>query len=142
MYVYNTMKTKQELIDAFKSTDLDKRKYSNLIKLVADEAEKLKTHATQRELKNLHFEMLNGGIVDSCIYGQMTGHCYSQRAIELLNLCTIPYSDKLDYKVKPYNDKFTTERTRPFSAIEYFISMKYDNAEMNNEILIDYLKIN
>lgn len=53
-------------------------------KLVIDEATALRKHATEEEISNLDFETLKPDTVNSCIYGQMTGHCFSARAKELI----------------------------------------------------------
>lgn len=46
----------------------------------------LKQHATGEEKENLDFELFDASNVDECIYGQMTGHCQSKRANELMAL--------------------------------------------------------
>lgn len=53
-------------------------------KLVIDEAKALRKHATEAEISNLDFNSLKPDTVKECIYGQMTGHCFSERAKELI----------------------------------------------------------
>ena len=57
------MFTKKELLDAVKI-----------------EANNLRTLATQEEKNKLDFYNLDGVNYYKCIYGQMTGHCSSERA--------------------------------------------------------------
>lgn len=58
---------------------------------VLHEANNIKTHATAEEIASLDFETLDPNRVHRCIYGQMTGHCDSSRAIELIQKCTARY---------------------------------------------------
>lgn len=58
-----------------------------LVNYVHKEAAKLKANAAPEELGNLDFERLSPLHVNQCIYGEMTGHCESQRALELLSKC-------------------------------------------------------
>lgn len=110
---------------------------------VIDEATGLKTCATQEELKKLDFNNLRPQDRDRCIYGQMTGSCFSERATELLNCCAVPYSSELEYYRRTKHNSFTevnrqvyTKSKWVFSAIETYICK--ENAKSNN--LIDYLK--
>lgn len=110
---------------------------------VIDEATKLKSCATQEELEKLNFKRLDPERIQKCIYGQMTGNCFSKRATELLNCCTVPYSADVDSytrtRVKSFNDKNRAEDVNGdwvFSAIEYYIGHQI----AKNANLIDYLK--
>ncbi len=58
-----------------------------LLPLFRKEAELLRIHATPEEIKSLHSADINPDHVHTCIYGQMTGHCHSERAFELIKLC-------------------------------------------------------
>lgn len=53
----------------------------------AKEIRALKMHATEDERAKLDFERLDTSSLYSCIYGQMTGDCYSSRALKLIKLC-------------------------------------------------------
>lgn len=55
--------------------------------LATEEAIKLKEHATINERMRLDLNTLNPDYSDDCIYGQMTGYCSSERAMELIMLC-------------------------------------------------------
>lgn len=60
----------------------------HLYKLVVKEADNIKKYATEDEISKLNLYYLDGNRVTKCIYGQMTGHCISKRAAELINLCS------------------------------------------------------
>ncbi len=118
---------------------------TNKLKLkVLDEATKLKSCATQEELEMLSFGRLKPDDKNKCIYGQMTGNCFSERATELLSCCAVPYSGDVDVyirtRAKSFNDKnradVLEEFNLVFSAIEFYITHR--NAQNNN--LINYLK--
>jgi hypothetical protein len=117
---------------------------TNELKLkVIDEATKLKSWATQKELEKLNFNLLTPCNKNSCVYGQMTGNCFNERATELLNCCAIPYSsDTEDYirtRVKSFNSKNRTDWRNyawVFSAIEFYITQ----VKAKNNNLINYLK--
>lgn len=51
------------------------------------EAKNLRKHATKSEISNLEAELVDAVVAHTCIYGQMTGHCDSPRAVELMHLC-------------------------------------------------------
>lgn len=110
--------------------------------LVLQEANNLKKYATPEELQSLDFEILYPSKPGLCIYGQMIGDCASPRAIELLNLCTKPYSEDLDVIETPTQQYFPARSGgfgsdyAPFSPIEFYICQHgAKNAE-----LIAYLK--
>ena len=58
-----------------------------LIKGILKEIENIKIHATDAEKEKLDFSMFSGGMSGHCIYGLMTGNCYSKRAGELIKKC-------------------------------------------------------
>lgn len=55
-------------------------------KLVIEEAKALKKHATKEERAKLDYENLDAEHYSKCIYGQMTGDCYSVRAHQLIGV--------------------------------------------------------
>lgn len=109
-----------------------------LKQLVVDEATKLKQHATADELAGLDFERLDPRSPSMCIYGQMTGDCRSDRAIELLVLCAVSYALRAFYYKKPSSIilREFTESLGAYSAIEFYI---YQEAA-KNKTLINFLK--
>ena len=109
---------------------------NKLKELVKQEAENLKKYALKKELKRLDFSNLYPQSYRACIYGQMTGDCYSKRAAELLNKCAQPYSGKVQKYLSPENKKFKDGFIRNFSPIEFYIAQ--DGAE--SEALINFLK--
>ena len=111
---------------------------------VLEEATLLKQHATPEEIKSLDLNTIEPNHFDQCIYGQMTGNCYSERAHELLAKCAIwPYSIELDTYVKTQMGvtrwiKFRKFDGGAFSPIEYYIYHRPDKIS----VLVDYLKGN
>lgn len=123
-------------------------KLDQLIKLVKEEATKLRIHAIQQEKNNLDFSNLCSRDVNSCIYGQMTGNCFSDRATELLILCAKPFTSHQNF-FNPVNKRKFSSKIRNtdeskcdfilYSPIEFFIA-QYENQSINNELLIDFIK--
>lgn len=122
------------------------RKRKQLETLVKQEATNLRNNATSEEKANLNFSSLIPDWKDSCIYGQMTGNCYSFRAIALIKAsCPHVYKSNnagLDIEMADLNGSPMNEhRTDYWSPIELFI---YDNRfavnVQNNKRLIEYIK--
>jgi hypothetical protein len=110
--------------------------------LVKEEAKNLKKHATKEELDNLNIEYLDSEDYEKCVYGQLTGDCFSERAEYLiLNSCERVYeSDYTISKSKINGKPLKDRRTKYWSPIEVFIAQNINNTNGNNKILIDYLK--
>ncbi|MCE7039175.1 hypothetical protein [Dyadobacter sp. CY312] len=106
--------------------------------LVIEEATKLKEHATAEEIGELNLDRLNPHFPDTCIYGQMTGWCYNERAIELLNLCATPFSKMIVEYIPAEVEAFRvgSRVMSCFSPIECYI---FRNGS-KNETLIQFLK--
>ena len=120
--------------------------------LVIAEATNLKKNATVEELENLNFDKLQTDHSELCIYGQMTGVCISERAIDLIELsCERVFNDK------SHNDGFDggkmggikgelngsplgKGRGYYWSPIEIFIDMPRNKSNGNNKRLVDFLK--
>lgn len=68
---------------------------------VRHEIEMLREHATDREKSNLDFSEFNPSYSSTCIYGQMTGQCYSVRAEELMDLSCVRIFDRNPSGKKP-----------------------------------------
>lgn len=107
---------------------------------VKKEALRLKKTATQEERDRLDFRNLNPLLADQCIYGEMTGNCYSDRAKELFDKCATPYSSILEeFPQAPLvNSYCDTNKLRvgAHSAIEYYIYQE----DANPQALVDYLQ--
>lgn len=54
---------------------------------VTKEAQALRVHATKEERERLSLDDLNPSTVTKCIYGLMTGNCFSMRAATLIQKC-------------------------------------------------------
>lgn len=119
-----------------------------LVDLVKKEAKAIKENATEKEIDNLDFDELRPANTQRCIYGQMTGDCYSLRANDLIVKCakrvyeTTGGINKCNiHKLngKPFLLDNSQLRTQKYhSPIELFILFD----EKNNKMLIDYLKGN
>lgn len=128
--------------------------------LVKQEAKNLKKNATQAELGKLSFSTLKDreGYASSCIYGQLTGNCFSGRAGELIfNSCIRVYTNDQSLNNEPNKDCLTNapingkpevirngcangSEAEYFSPIEVFISQDVNKSNGNNEKLIKYLR--
>lgn len=119
-----------------------------LRKLVREEAYKLKLNAGNGELNNLSFKDLDPSLPNTCIYGQMTGSCWSIRSMELLEKCALPVSctlsthsikgEKIEesFGFSPLAYKKESIHRDYFSAIELYIMQPW----AKNDNLIAYLK--
>jgi hypothetical protein len=124
---------------------------------VTKEAEALRVHATKDELSLLNIDELKPSNIARCIYGQMTGNCYSLRAATLINKCCVRFfrsemmptlfshHTNMENIQKGVNGStvrgFIKERsevssTAHFSAVEAYILLP----EAKNANLIAYLK--
>jgi len=123
---------------------------STLVRLVKKEAQSLKKRATKEELSRLNFDTLRPKFGNACLYGQMTGSCWSERAHKLIIKCADRVYDQggateLNYSVlsnKPtsiVNENLGLGREF-FSPIECFLYFGDNNTNGNNAILIDYLQ--
>lgn len=132
---------------------MNKKEKKELIKLVIQEAEKLKKQITPEETSNLDFYSLRAFNDSRCIYGQMTGNCRTKRAIELITKCCFK-----TYKTEVYSTRdpdFGNELNGPpeecigvpggvalqyCSPIELFITFPENRKNGNNKSLVLYLK--
>lgn len=135
---------------------MNRRKLKGLIELVTDEATKLKENATHLEKNRLNFKEFDAVSKERCIYGQMTGYCYSERAYELIRKCAVRIydthktwfnSDTIGYLNGAPSKLKTPENRGEFyhSPIELFVLIMLKHGQKlnwfkNNKILIDYIK--
>jgi len=124
---------------------------------VRKEAEALRIHATKEERERLKIEKLNPTHMDYCIYGQMTGNCFSERAAILIDMCCSRFfkndampgifspEKSLDRVLRNVNGtsvhEFVKERVgvsedAHYSAIEAYILLP----DAKNANLISYLR--
>jgi hypothetical protein len=104
------------------------------IALVISEIENIKQKATAEEIGKLNFYHLLPMYKTDCIYGQMTGNCYSARAKELKQNRFQDVPD-YDYTYTEAKKKFMV-RGDNFSALEVYIVLK----DSKNKEVIQYLK--
>lgn len=116
-----------------------------LIEEVYKEATALRQEATAEEIGRLDFDQLVPRNTDLCIYGQMTGSCWSPRASRLLERCAIPFAkdvrdDDEGEDILPPGEREEGFKRSTFSArfspIEYYICQEGANIEA----LVAYLK--
>ena len=124
-----------------------------MIDLVKEEAANLKKLATAEELQKLDIHILNHDNIYNCIYGQMTGHCHSRRAADLIiNCCPRVYDATNDGNLnieravlngKPSKDIIWSReedrwsRREHYSPIETFL---FPSSRQQKESLVSYLK--
>lgn len=123
-------------------------KNSEMNALVKSEAKNLKKFATQDELSNLDFGKFDPDFSKTCIYGQLTGYCHSERAQELIKKCCKKVyrateeniSNCLELNGKPkerISGVALGSAVNYWSPIEVFVAQHDNNA---NGKLINYLK--
>jgi hypothetical protein len=131
---------------------MTKQEEKNLQKEAIKEIKNLKKHATKEQLDELDVRLLQADSARSCIYGQMTGSCYSIEANKLLVKCAKPlYSDITDSSPRSFINYALRNRSNPFkhdmpfwggreyySALEAFIY--HDDRLITHEAIIDYLQ--
>lgn len=120
---------------------------TTLISLVKKEAAKLRSKATKEERNRLDFDRLRPSNVERCIYGQMTGGCFSPRAHDLIRSCTertyvglLSYADGCILGRKLKLDMDGDRRAEQWSPIEIFIYNPENQKNGNNKALVDYIK--
>lgn len=114
-----------------------------LKKRVLKEASLLKQHLTSEELQTLKYNRfaIYPDNYDTCIYGRLTGDCFSKRAHELLSKCAIwPYSMEIGqfHKTSMGVNRWISYRQdmrEAFSPIEYYIYHR----EEKIPILVEYI---
>lgn len=96
---------------------------SKFFEEVKEELFNLRSNATKREIKNLNFSEFEFDDPSACIYGQMTGHCDSARAIELQPKKYLWIGDgDTDGKKCSYNQQ-TFAEGKEFTALEKYLFM-------------------
>jgi len=115
--------------------------------LVIEEATKLRNMITQEEADNLKFSKLDSSQSDRCIYGQLSGNCFSDRAIELIKACASRVYKNWWFlsESKLNGSPLGLSRNEFWSPIEVFISQDetdYENnmGNGNNERLVQFIK--
>lgn len=116
---------------------------NKLNELVRKEAKNLIKNATDSERAELTIENLYSQSATRCIYGQMTGSCYSRRAVELIeDSCEKVYrrttSDGITGELNGKPSE--TSRNWYWSPIEIFIDLPLNKVNGNNRRLVAYLK--
>jgi len=119
-----------------------------LADLVVKEATKLKKEATKQELDNLCVDLnkLDPNHIEKCIYGQMCGDCFSERANQLIVQCAERVYNVPEYvtnnpianSVLNGKPKSVAQRHEYFSPIEVYIFVS--KSDKGKQALLNYLK--
>ena len=77
---------------------------------VLQEVENLKKFANKNEINKLDINWFDAFTPRTCLYGQLTGHCTSNRAKELMDKCCIVVVDTINFNetfngVRVFQDK-------------------------------------
>lgn len=125
-----------------------------LFDLVKQEALNIRKYASKEEKANLNIQEFDADNRTECIYGQMTGNCYSRRAYSLIRKCAAKvylsddiglYRGNIDnLNGKPEVIKEVEDRISHYhSPIELFVSInEWDGKQENVIRLMDYIKGN
>lgn len=102
------------------------------LQAVEHELRTLKDIATKEELSSLSLYGFNPTVYDSCIYGQMTGSCYSVRAKELMDKACVVTTQpiEIDGEIKGGIYEF---RGQTFSKVKPFINGKNNGQGWRDE---------
>lgn len=137
-------------------------KVTQFLKDVMHEIDALKEHATPQEKLNLSFSSFDCTHPEYCIYGQLAGVCYSERAKDLMDKCCIRVMNIEDgansiINVPIEGDEFningsyegqTWTEPQKWNEGHYYRSYKYlsalegyiCSARANNKGVISYIK--
>lgn len=110
--------------------------FQKLKEAAAIEAYNLRINALPEERERLSCVSLMSNLVKNCIYSQLTGDCFGERALQLLKTCAQPVSDWLTGYFEPTFGFAEYGKQRSVSAIELYIF----HPEANNARLVAYLK--
>lgn len=115
-------------------------KKSEFLVLVQNELDTIKAKATKEEIEQLSMSRFDYSKPEKCIYGLMTGNCYSDRAKELYpkqysNIEIHPYNGEnyFPFKKQSYSKKGDVK----FTPLEKYLYMV--NAPQHEKI-IQYLR--
>lgn len=114
---------------------------------VMQEIEGIKKYATKEQIEKLNLDTFEPEGISTCIYGQMTGSCFSPQTTALIKQINIPLyvTDIVDGYDRKDNSKIevgvpreavNNDSTDSFTLLEHFIS-KYRS---NNRNILLYLK--
>lgn len=108
-------------------------KKSTFFKEVKVELDAIKKNATQEEIQKLDFTDFNHQKVGRCIYGQMTGYCFSKRANEIQKKKYKDLGFIIDTSFEGHN--FT--KGNKYTALEKYLFMVSPDKHLE---IIQYLK--
>lgn len=120
-----------------------------LKELAIEEAIKLKDKITEEERERLNYKTFRSKNYNRCVYGQITGDCTSNRAVNLIKAsCEKVYCNTKIISSRYNNLTGATLNGSPkksnrynyWSPIEVWVAQKGNQGNGNNKILIDFLK--
>lgn len=111
----------------------------NLEQLAFKEALMIKDSATKEEKNKLNIHLLDPDSKEQCIYGLLTGHCNSERAIQLLNKYASPLTGAMYMSVDGGHKRnilisHRSNYNSMYSPLEDYILMT--NAKISDLILL------
>lgn len=112
-------------------------KKSEFLLEVKAELDNIKSKATQEEISRLDFKDFNHTFSDKCIYGQMTGWCSNDRAIELSPKVYKSISKKIINRYLPFSQQSMSTKYQSYTALEKYLFMVKISM---HEKIISYLK--
>jgi hypothetical protein len=118
-----------------------------LLRLTRHEAKALRRNATSEQRGRLNFQTLEAKDSYNCVYGQMTGSCWSGEAERLIKKCASRVYPSHQIDIVTYgegeikaNGEPSSNRNKYYSPIEIFISSKNNQINGNNRKLLEYIK--
>lgn len=114
---------------------------NHFLRLVREELDRIKSNATAEEIGRLDFSTLDHESKSSCIYGQMTGNCHSDRAFEIMDKSLISLNTELpkdDLKLNHFGPNNLLSNKYPrFTYLEQYL---FWSSSSTDEKIISYLK--
>ncbi len=117
------------------------------IKHVISEIEALRIHASSEQKAKLDFDSFEPMSGEQCIYGQMTGDCFSAEAAKLIKKCSsklvtfntyLKELSDLESYPKIEATEITRDNTEYYTLLEQFITMLEYNKY--NQNILSYIK--
>ena len=111
-------------------------KKKEFLEMVMTEIETIKERATPEEIGKLDFESLRVQTPKLCIYGQMTGHCQSERANEISHKVFAHIAIDENFNQLSFTKWEKHVSGKHVTSLEVYITMK----GAKNKQVIQYLK--
>lgn len=115
---------------------------NDFLRLVREELDLIKANATKEEISRLDFDTFNYENRGQCIYGQMTGNCFSKRASEIMG----KKISTLDTDLPKNNPNFNFDHFDPDKSLgvplryTYLEQYLFWSSSLVHSKIISYLK--